>query len=213
MAAKQVSQTFKVHNDLLNLAGHQAHSSLQKYTLQPQGIWAKISDWFQIDSSRSSGVPLNRLYRNPPPAANDPKLYEDPVTVPAGDLAENPYWKRDIRRQYPKLSVINQGDVVGLLSVGSEAAPKDDVLQIGDAGAKQLVAVKEEGDKGLATYFKKDNKNVSGVLAPGGLPPMPKNLGQNMKKGGHQYEILKEQSYDNRYVVLHAKIPTELTRH
>lgn len=125
--------------------------------------------------------------------------YEDPVTVPAGDIAENPYWKRDTRRSYPKLSVVSQSDVVGLLTVGSEKAPKDDVLQIGDAGSKQLVQVKDEGEKGLAAFFKKDNKNMVGVLGPGGMPPMPKGLGQNMKTdGGHRYEILKEQSYENQ---------------
>lgn len=138
------------------------------------------------------------MYRNPAPGGNDPRLYDDPVTVPAGDIAENPYWKRDIRRAYPKPSILSQGDVVGLLSVGSAAAPKEDVLQIGDAGTKQLVEVKEEGEKGLATFFKKDNKNMMGVLGPGGMPPMPKNLGQNMVQGsdGHRYEIQKEQSYE-----------------
>ena len=172
---------------------------MQKYTLQPTGIWAKIADWFQIDSGRSSGVPLNPLYRNPAPGGNDPKAYDDPVTVPAGDIAENPYWKRDIRRSYPRGSIVSQADVVALLTVGSKAAPKDDVLQIGDAGSKQLVEVHQEGAKGLATYFKKDNKNMMGVLGPGGMPPMPKNLGQNMVQGsdGHRYEILKEQSYEN----------------
>lgn len=89
--------------------------------------------------------------------------------------------------------------MVGLLSVGSEKAPKDDVLQIGEAGSKQLVEVKDEGEKGLAAFFKKDNKNMAGVLGPGGMPPMPKNLGQNMKQnGGHRYEILKEQSYEGQ---------------
>ena len=94
---------------------------MQKYTLQPTGIWAKIADWFQIDSGRSSGVPLNPLYRNPAPGGNDPKAYDDPVTVPAGDIAENPYWKRDIRRSYPRGSIVSQADVVALLTVGSKA--------------------------------------------------------------------------------------------
>ena len=67
--------------------------------------------------------------------------------MPAGDIAENPYWKRDVRRSYPKLSVVKQPDVVGLLTVGSAAAPKD-TLQIGDAGNKQMGTVKEEGEKG-----------------------------------------------------------------
>ncbi|KAL9058532.1 MAG: hypothetical protein Q9162_001687 [Coniocarpon cinnabarinum] len=176
-AAKQAAQTFK------------------KYTVQPQGIWAKVSDWLQIDSKRSTGVPLNPLFRNPPPAGNNPADYDDPVTAPAGDIAENPYWKRDVRRSYPRLSVVNQGDVVGLLSVGSQAAPREDVLQIGDAGQKQLVAVQEEGQKtGLPTFFKKDKANMAAVLGPDGLPPMPSNLGQNMV--GKQYSLDAEQSYE-----------------
>lgn len=139
---------------------------------------------------------MNRLFRNPTPAGNDPAAYDDPVTAPSGDIADNPYWKRDVRRNYPKLSVVNQGDVVGLLTVGSRSSPKDEVLQIGDAGSKQLVAVKEEGEKGLAAYFEKDNKNMAAILGPGGMPPMPTSLGQNMVNGGKRYDLLEEQSYD-----------------
>ena len=91
---------------------------------------------------------------------------------------------------------MNQADVVGLLTVGSQAAPKEDVLQIGDAGQKQLVAVQEEGQKtGLPAFFKKDQANLAAVLGPDGLPPMPSNLGQNMT--GKRYE-LTEQSYENQ---------------
>lgn len=150
-----------------------------------------------MDSTRSTGVPLNRLFRNPAPAGNDPKAYDDPVTIPAADLAENPYWKRDVRRSYPKLSTLNQGDVVGLLSVGSKAEPIKNVLQVGEAGQKQLVAVKEEGDKsGLPALFSKEKSAVDGVLGPDGLPPMPVRLGQNMN--GNRYELNQEQAYGER---------------
>jgi hypothetical protein len=74
---------------------------------------------------------------------------------------------------YPRLSAVKQGDVVALLTVGSKANPKEDVLKIGDAGAKQLVEVKEEGEKGLATFFKKEKNLASGVLDANGMPPMP----------------------------------------
>lgn len=141
-------------------------------------------------------MPLNPIYRNPPPGANDPKEYDDPVTIPSGDIAENPYWKRDVRRSYPKLSIVNQGDVVGLLTLGSKSNPKEDVLQIGDAGSKQLVTVHEEGQKGgLPAFFEKDKSNIGSILGPDGLPPMPSNLGQNMS--GKQYELLEEQSYED----------------
>lgn len=63
-----------------------------------------------------------------------------------------------------------------MLTVGSQAAPKDDVLQIGDAGVKQLVEVKQAGEeRGLAAYFEQ-NKAVPSVLESDGLPPRPVNL-------------------------------------
>jgi hypothetical protein len=163
----------------------------QKYTVQPQGIWARINNFFAVDPKRSTGIPLNPQFRNPTPGGNDPKLYDDPTTVPAADLAENPYWKRDVRRQYPRLSVVKQPDVVALLTVGSAAAPKEDVLQIGEAGNKQLVALKDEGEKGLSQFFEKDKSAAKGVLAPNGLPPLP----PSRHLQGKRYELLKEQAY------------------
>ncbi|GAB7365248.1 hypothetical protein MBLNU230_g6332t1 [Neophaeotheca triangularis] len=167
-------------------------AQFKKYTVQPTGIWARINNFFAVDPKRSTGIPMNPQYRNPPPGGNDPLLYDEPVTVPSGDIAENPYWKRDVRRSYPKLSVVKQPDVVGLLSVGSAAAPKEDVLQIGDAGQKQLVAVKEEGEKGLSAFFQKETGAAKGVLGPTGLPPLPASLAP---KGPKRYEMLKEQAY------------------
>jgi len=75
-----------------------------------------------------------------------------------------------MRRSYPKQSAVTQGDVVGLLSMGSAAAPSPKLLA-GEEGSKQLVAVKDEGEKGLATYFEKEKGAV--VLGEGGMPPMP----------------------------------------
>ena len=109
-----------------------------------------------IDSNRSNGVPLNPQFRNPPPGSLPPQSYDDPVSLPAGDLADNPYWKRDVRRSYPRLSVLKQSDVVGLLTVGNKAAPKDDVLQVGESGAKQLVQLKQEAEeRGLVAAFQR----------------------------------------------------------
>lgn len=130
-------------------------------------------------------------YRNPTPGGLDPKDYDDPVTLPAGDIADNPYWKRDVRRAYPKASVISQRDVVGLLSVGSAAEPSPKLLT-GEEGSKQLVAVQEEGEKGLATYFK-SNQGAS-VLDPKGLPPMPVSF---KKPTVAKYELLDEQAYSS----------------
>ena len=72
-------------------------------------------------------MPLNPQFRNPPPGAQDPNAYDDPVTLPAADLADNPYWRRDVRRRYPRLSTVTQADVVGLLEVGSKVNPRVEV--------------------------------------------------------------------------------------
>jgi hypothetical protein len=166
---------------------------MQKYTVQPTGIWGTINRILAVDPKRSSGVPLNPQFRNPPPASNDPNAYDDPVTLPAADIAENPYWKRDNRRRYPQLSTVTQGDVVALLSVGSKAAPKDDVLQLGDAGKKQLVEVKEQGSSGgIAVFLAKDASVGKSVLGAGGLPPKPPTT-----YGAKPYNLHADQSYEN----------------
>jgi hypothetical protein len=93
--------------------------------------------------------------------------------------------------------------VVGLLSVGSASNPSSKLLA-GEEGSKQLVAVKEEGEKGLSAYFEKEK--ASGVLGENGLPPMPvsSRTGTNTK-----YE-LGEASYQGQYVGT-ASIPTSST--
>ncbi|KAF2963995.1 hypothetical protein GQX73_g9576 [Xylaria multiplex] len=168
-----------------------------KQTLEPTGIWDRVRRVFAVDPNRSSGVPLNPYFRNPTPGALDPLSYDDPVTLPAGDIADNPYWKRDARRAYPKLSVVNQGDAVALLSVGSAAAPKQEL--IGDAGAKQLVAAAEEGQSGgLAAYFeKKTTAAATQDFLVNGLPPLPS--GERKRADGnweaHKYGLTEENSY------------------
>ena len=155
-----------------------------------------ISRIFSIDPNRSSGIPLNPQFRNPPPGALDPATYDDPVTLPAADIAGNPYWKRDVRRQYAQLSTVTQGDVVALLSVGSKAQEK--VALVGEAGAKQLVAAQEEGSKGLAAYLSKEKSVASSILEAEGMPPMPPPLNSVVASGETKYELLEEQSYGER---------------
>ncbi|KZL68570.1 nadh-ubiquinone oxidoreductase kda subunit, partial [Colletotrichum incanum] len=175
----------------------------KKHTLQSQGVWERIRRSLALDPNRSSGVPLNPTFRNPTPGALNPLSYDDPVTLPAGDIADNPYWKRDARRNYPAISVVNQADVVGLLSVGSAANPR--VELIGEAGEKQLVAAREEAaSTGLAPYLEKNAAKAveasKEALFTNGLPPTPS--GQDLKSGAwdvHKYEVTEEQSYGENY--------------
>ncbi|KAH6674122.1 hypothetical protein B0J14DRAFT_589274 [Halenospora varia] len=168
----------------------------KKYTVQSTGIWELIRRFFAVDPNRSNGVPLNPQFRNPPPGSNDPFSFVDPVTLPAGDIADNPYWKRDSRRNYPQLSFVNQSDVVGLLSVGSASAPKKEL--IGDAGSKELMSVKEEGEMGLAKFFEKGGKQgVLEALGKDGLPPLPS--GASLKAGADKYQLTEEPGYPEQY--------------
>lgn len=146
---------------------------------------------------------MNSQYRLPTPGSLPPLSYDDPVTVPAGDIADNPYWKRDVRRSYPQLSTVRQADAVGLLTVGSQAAPKDEVLKLGEAGEQQLVAVKEQGEeRGLAALFEQDKKSVQGVLGANGLPPSPANINPVSQASQSKYVLGTENGYPEKYVHL-----------
>lgn len=98
-----------------------------------------------------------------------------------------------MRRAYPKLSTVTQGDAVGLLTIGSAANPSPKLLA-GEEGQKQLVAVKQDGEKGLAAYF--ESEKATAVLGEDGQPPMPPSFGQKSKV---KYE-LGPKSYTDEYV-------------
>ena len=164
--------------------------------MQSVGAWERLRRAFAIDPNRSSGVPLNPYFRNPAPGSNPPNSFVDPVTVPAGDIADNPYWKRDARRNYPQLSVVSQADAVALLTVGSAAAPR--VELIGEAGSQALVAAEDAGKTvGLAAHLEKEGAAAGQlVLDESGLPPLPS--GQSLATGKwdvHKYGLVDEQSY------------------
>ncbi|KIV79986.1 hypothetical protein, variant [Exophiala sideris] len=169
----------------------------KKYTQQSHGIYERIRRFFAVDPDRSSGIPVKH-FRNPPPGGLDPLAYDEAVTTPAADIADNPYWRRDVRRAYPKLSTVTQADAVGLLTMGNAANPSPKLLA-GEEGQKQLVAVKQDGEKGLAAYF--ESEKATAILGENGLPPMPPSFGQ---KSHVKYELGRrayEDDYPNRNFV------------
>lgn len=137
---------------------------------------------------------MNAQFRNPPPGSNDPYAITDPVTLPAADIADNPYWKRDARRGYARASVVSQADVVGLLSVGSLSAPKKEL--IGEAGTKELVQAKKDGEIGLAAYFNGGNGRALESLGKGGMPPLPS--GAHLTEGADKYNLTAENAYPSQ---------------
>ncbi|TFK54325.1 21 kDa subunit of NADH dehydrogenase [Heliocybe sulcata] len=89
-----------------------------KYHLSPTGFWKKFRDAVVVNPEISSGLPLPNLNRYPQPGSR-PEKYATPATK-ASDPAQNPYWKRDVRRTYPQLSVITQTELSSLLLQHSE---------------------------------------------------------------------------------------------
>lgn len=141
----------------------------QKYTAASRGIWNKIRGWLAMVPNRSSGNALVGYFRNPAPY-NLPTSADDHTVgqKPAADIAENPYWKRDYRRNYPKTSVFNQSAIAGLLSYGSVAQPR---IAKGAEGAKQLATV-ANNEVSLNTVLA--NKEVlKEVFESSGMPPLP----------------------------------------
>ncbi|XP_006461073.1 NUZM NADH-ubiquinone oxidoreductase [Agaricus bisporus var. bisporus H97] len=98
------------------------------YHLSPKGFWKNFRNAIVVNPEISSGLPIQGLHRYPPPASR-PELYSTPATK-ASDPAQNPYYKRDVRRAYPQLSVVTQTQLSQLL--------------IEHSGA-QAVAAPEEG--------------------------------------------------------------------
>lgn len=91
--------------------------------------------------NRSSGNPVVPLYRVPAPGSQPKgKYYEDPYSLPAGDIQGNTYFKRDARRNYPKISAFDQTRVSGLLKLGTSTDPR---ISIGNTGEKELQVFKE----------------------------------------------------------------------
>ncbi|KAJ8611075.1 hypothetical protein MRB53_038162 [Persea americana] len=132
----------------------------------PRGSGRTISNWLSVDPGRSSGVPLTAQFRLPTPGGLDPKATTTPSQSRPPTSPTTPTGSATSDDRTRALSVVKQADVVGLLTVGSAAHPKEDVLKLGEAGTQQLVAVKEEGEKGLSTYFAQNKAAFKGVLGP-----------------------------------------------
>ncbi|PIL36232.1 hypothetical protein GSI_01894 [Ganoderma sinense ZZ0214-1] len=105
------------------------------YHLSPKGFWKKFRDTVAVNPDISSGLPLPSVHRFPPPGSR-PEKYCTPATK-ASDPAQNPYWKRDVRRAYPQLSVVTQSELSTLL--------------LDHAQAQQVIVAPGEGQKAEAS--------------------------------------------------------------
>ncbi|KIM78923.1 hypothetical protein PILCRDRAFT_74952 [Piloderma croceum F 1598] len=83
------------------------------YHVHPTGFWKKFRDVVVVNPEISTGVPIASINRYPQPGSR-PERYSSPATK-ASDPAQNPYWKRDIRRVFPQLSMVTQSELSQLL--------------------------------------------------------------------------------------------------
>ena len=140
----------------------------QKYTVVSRGIWKWIRDKLSIAPNRSSGNPIPQMYRMPAPGSQPSNsLDRHGRTYPAADIANNPYHKRDYRRNYPQTAVFNQSSLAGLLLYGNQEQPK---IGKGDEGAKQLATV-ANNEVNLVDVLK--SQDISTAVLENGLSPMP----------------------------------------
>ncbi|RXW25603.1 hypothetical protein EST38_g237 [Candolleomyces aberdarensis] len=138
------------------------------YHLSSKGIWKTFRDAVVVNPEISTGLPLPNHHRYPPPGSR-PEKYSTPATK-ASDPAQNPYWKRDVRRVYPQLSVVTQSELSGLLiehsTPASVAAPGE-----GAEKAEVPVETKEVDLTDAIVSVTKSNK----VYTEARLPPAPPN--------------------------------------
>lgn len=76
-------------------------------------FWTKVRHTLAVNPTWSTGNPLVRVNRTPEPASRD-EAFSVPASR-ASDVAENPYWRRDVRRNYPKTEVLGQHELAALL--------------------------------------------------------------------------------------------------
>ncbi|GAA5839114.1 hypothetical protein JCM11251_003680 [Rhodosporidiobolus azoricus] len=127
-------------------------------------LWKKIREKIVVNES-STGNPLPASFRQPEPGSRPEKF-----TVPsskASDVAENPYWKRDFRRNYPKTEVVRQEELAKLLIAqgGFESLPPISAAE----GVDSTAVTADSPTPSLATLY---NKNTS-LAATSFRPPTP----------------------------------------
>ncbi|KAH6913780.1 hypothetical protein BKA70DRAFT_1369231 [Coprinopsis sp. MPI-PUGE-AT-0042] len=134
------------------------------YHVSSKGFWKQLRDAIVVNPEISTGLPLPTEHRFPPPASR-PEIYNTPATK-ASDPAQNPYWKRDVRRSYPQLSVVTQPELSQLL-IEHSSAPS--VAAPGESASVPAKAQNVDLAQAIATVTK-SNKVYTEAKLPPALP-------------------------------------------
>lgn len=147
----------------------------------PNKFWQTITNLLSVVPGRSTGITLQKSYRQPAPGSR-PEKYAEAVTMPTGDIAENPFWKRDMRRNYPKTNVITQPHLAGLLTYGSRENPSPYVYLILIRIANVIRMLQSSDSKDLANVDSlslvdvlgsKEIESKTRILDNKGMAPIP----------------------------------------
>ncbi|KAF9278820.1 hypothetical protein BGZ68_008335 [Mortierella alpina] len=121
-------------------------------------FWNTVRKALTVNPKVSSGMPDAKEFRLIAPGGQ-PKAFvpQDPL---ANDIAQNPYYGRDLRRNYPRLAVYSQEEVAGLLAA-------KEALSIGSGEA----AIAKAGESTSLTEVIKNAK--APLYTASNLPPAP----------------------------------------
>ncbi|KAI9251785.1 hypothetical protein BDA99DRAFT_521181 [Phascolomyces articulosus] len=82
--------------------------------------WSWVKKYFSVNPLSTDGMPAVGKFRTPA-VGSRPETYTEPTTH-ASNVANNYYFQRDVRRNYPRLAVYTQTKVAGLLEGASAQA-------------------------------------------------------------------------------------------
>ncbi|GHJ87600.1 hypothetical protein NliqN6_4002 [Naganishia liquefaciens] len=170
----------------IRLAGKSADHTL--YHAHPKGFWKKFRDALVVNPEISSGLPIPDMNRYPQPGSREER-YATPATQ-ASDVAFNPYFKRDTRRQFPATSVITQEKLAGLLLASPEgqkalpapATQSTDITTTQQPAAPSLTTVLAAVPASFTSGGISPKSSTSTGVT--GLPPRPPTTRWHPKPGG-----------------------------
>lgn len=170
-------------------------SVYKKYTKGSSGVWEWVRKTLSLVPNRSSGTPIVNMYRSPSPASvAENRQYERPITLPARDIAGNPYFKRDNRRNFPRVISFDQTKMSGLLTLGSVSVPR---ISAGDQGTKELERFQNGNLQLLSTTLSEIDPTVlkGQILGPQGEPI----VAPSMNRSGTKTVVLQDSTSHGMY--------------
>ncbi|GAA5874097.1 hypothetical protein JCM3774_001604 [Rhodotorula dairenensis] len=149
-----------------------------EYHAKSSGFWDKVRKAVVVNPNSSTGNPLPVANRQPEPASR-PERFSVPSSK-ASDIAQNPYFRRDTRRNYPKTEVVTQPELAKLLIAqgGFESLPPVSAAE----GTQSTAVTADSPAPSLASLY---STNTS-VATTSFRPPKPPGLKFTWKPSAEQ---------------------------